>query len=276
MSQGDLAGKAYWDTVWTEGKIPEPVNPRGRGARNHYNRQLDTWFHKILTPAKDRPVTLLEIGCARSSWLPYFAREFGYAITGLDYSELGCEQERAILKKANIPGEIVYGDMFAPPQAMQSKFDVVISFGVAEHFEQTETCIAAFASFVKPGGIVVTLIPNMVGMNGSLTKWVNRPVYDIHVPLDAQMLQQAHTKAGLEVESCSHLMSTNFGVPNLNGLDPTQMTTRMKRILLRGLHLFSHLIYWIEEKTTPLPATRLLSPYIVCVARKRAAAERTP
>ncbi len=274
MSQGDLAGKAYWDHVWTEGNIPEPVNPRTRGTRNHYNRQLDSWFHKILKPATDRPVALLEIGCARSSWLPYFAREFGYAITGLDYSESGCEQEREILRKANIPGEIVYGDMFAPPETMQTAFDVVISFGVAEHFQQTETCIAAFAAFVKPGGKVVTLIPNMVGINGSITKWVNRPVYDIHVPLDLDALRQAHLNAGLEVESCSYLMSTNFGVPNLNGLDPAKAGTRIKRILLRGLHLFSHLIYWIEEKTMPLPATRFWSPYIVCVARKCAEAER--
>jgi cyclopropane fatty-acyl-phospholipid synthase-like methyltransferase len=29
---------------------------------------------------------LLEIGCARSAWLPYFAQEFGIDVSGLDYS----------------------------------------------------------------------------------------------------------------------------------------------------------------------------------------------
>jgi SAM-dependent methyltransferase len=61
-----------------------------------------------------------------------------------------------VLDAAGVPGEIVCADLFAPPPHLLAQFDVVVSFGVVEHFDDTAACVAACARLVKPGGLMVT------------------------------------------------------------------------------------------------------------------------
>jgi 2-polyprenyl-3-methyl-5-hydroxy-6-metoxy-1,4-benzoquinol methylase len=264
----DKAGKNYWDSVWEEIEIPEPANPHSSGIRNLFYRRLDGIFREIFSSDKPQGKKILEVGCAQSVLLPYFAREFGFKVAGLDYSEIGCQQERQILQKAGVEGEIVCADFFNPPEHLLASFDYVFSNGVAEHFSPTEGCLSAFAAFLKPGGTLITFIPNMTGSVGWLTKVFNRPVYDIHFPLTDKQLKNAHENAGLEVSLCRYFLSTNFSVPNVIGLEQSLLSTKIKKYFIFGLGGFSRLVWLLENKTRFLPTTKIFSPYIVCVARK--------
>ena len=47
------------------------------------------------------------------------------------------------------------------------------------------------------------MVPNMTGWLGALQKRLNRPIYELHVPLTPASLAQAHADAGLDVlEAC--------------------------------------------------------------------------
>jgi len=63
---------------------------------------------------------------------------------------------------------IVCGELFGPPPWMQEMFDIVMSWGVIEHFEDTAGCLQACSRFLKPGGTMITVIPNMCGIPGLL------------------------------------------------------------------------------------------------------------
>jgi 2-polyprenyl-3-methyl-5-hydroxy-6-metoxy-1,4-benzoquinol methylase len=258
----DKAGHKYWDRVWADEYLPEAINPRLSGVRNYYKRRVDELLRQVFSSTETKGKKLLEIGCAKSAWLPYFAKEFGFDVYGLDYSEVGCEQERRVLAEAGVQGEIIYSDFFTPPPDILGVFDVVYSAGVAEHFQDTAQCIAAFAAFLKPGGLLLTFIPNMTGANGLVQKVVNRQIYDIHVPLTADDLRDAHLRAGLKVVSCDYFLSTNFLVSNAGD------SNSLKRLLLAGLGAVSGVTWALESYTMRLPATALFSPYVVCVARK--------
>jgi hypothetical protein len=145
----------------------------------------------------------------------------------------------------------------------------VYSSGVAEHFIPTERCLAAFAGFLKPGGKMITIIPNMTGSVGLLQKICNRAVFDVHVPMTAEELRQAHEKAGMRVEFCRYFLSSGFGIANVSGLDENLVSTRIKKQLIKGLHGASALTWMLEDRTRPFPATRFFSPFVVCFAEKR-------
>lgn len=264
----DKAGKAYWDEVWNGEKIPLPINPDLTTLDNQVNIRFHEFFSKIFPRFKSENSTILEVGCAQSSWLPYFTQQFGLKIYGLDYSELGCEQSREVLKNANIQGEIVCGDLFSPPASMLGKFDFVVTFGVVEHFSDTQACIKALAKFLKPGGILITNIPNMAGLTGVIQKAFNRPVYDIHVPLDRELLANAHQDSSLNLLQCDYFLFTNFGVPNLNGLPPT-FGRKIKGLILKALYFVSKGIWWYEQKFSQIKPNRFTSPYILCAAQKQ-------
>lgn len=270
----DKAGREYWDDCWAGDDLPEALDVHapnfGRtGDLKHYvERRFHEKFHAVLDKVPTRGRKFLEIGCAQSVWLPYFAREFGFEVCGLDYSPGGCEQEGAMLAREGIAGEVVCADLFAPPAPLLDNFDVLLSLGVVEHFADTAACLQAMSRFLKPGGLMLTAIPNLSGAIGTLQKHLNRPVYDIHVPLDAAALSRAHRRAGMEVVQCHYFLSTNFGVNNLNGLPTGSPSWLLKKTLLGTLTRFSRAVWLAEDKTRPFRSRRLSAPYIFCVARK--------
>jgi cyclopropane fatty-acyl-phospholipid synthase-like methyltransferase len=185
---------------------------------------------------KTQNTKLLEIGCARSAWLPYFAKEFGFKVYGVDYSELGCEQALQILSNEGMEGEIVCSDFFSPPESMIGQFDVVVSFGVLEHFQDAQGCILAFSKYLKRNGIMITNIPTLL---------------------------EAHQKSGLELVSCNYFLSANFGVVNFEN----QRGNVIYEWILQSFCWLNRVI-WFFENLIPVNPSRWCSPYINCVAMK--------
>lgn len=259
----DKAGKSYWDQSWERRSLPSAVDPRGKGLNHYVSRKFHAFFRETFAGMDTKEKRLLEIGCAGSSWLPYFAKEFGFKAYGLDYSALGCQQARQILRESGVEGEVVCADFFAPPAPLKGAFDVVVSFGVVEHFENTSACLQAISEFLKPGGIAITNIPNMVGLIGSLQKAVNRSVFDIHVPLDACELQARHTPH-LRVVSCRYFLFMNLSAVNIGnrgGRLLNDIGARVASWISKGC--------WVLEDIVPvLKPNWVTSPYINCVARK--------
>ena len=268
--QADKAGKGYWDVVWTGAPLPTAVDPRATNLGNYVHRRYHAFFSQLFSSAQARGKRLLEVGCAMSATLPYFAKEFGLEVYGIDYSELGCRQALQILRNEGVQGEILCADLFAPPAQIIEQFDFVVSFGVVEHFVDTARCLEALGRCLKPGGILITSIPNMTGLVGTLQKLLNRPVFEKHVPLDREALKQAHQQAGLEALHCDYLISTEFGVCNLNGISPGSVEWRIKQPVLTLLSRCSALVWLVEQKLGEIRRTRALSPYVVCTARKPA------
>ena len=262
------ASKEYWELLWREGKLPRAINPRNRSLRNHIDLKFDSLFRQVFAAEKhpgDTP-NLLELGCARSAWLPYFSKELGLRVAGIDYSAAGCDQARAILTMEGVEGDVALADIFSAPPFLTSRFTYVISFGVVEHFEETDACLRSCAAFVKPGGTMVTVIPNMNGIVGRLQKWLGREVYDVHVPLDEEALRRAHEVAGLQVLKCEYFCFLNFGVLNLNRIRQSFLGLWLSRVL----NAISAATWALERIGISFPANKMTSPYVICVSTKTA------
>jgi hypothetical protein len=108
----------------------------------------------------------------------------------------------------------------------------------------------------------------MNGTTGFLQRVLDRGVYDIHVPLTASAVRQAHAGAGLDVLACDYFLSTSYGVVNLNTIRGDGVEWWTKRIILAALARLSMVAWWCERGIGPLPTSRTFSPYINCVARK--------
>jgi 2-polyprenyl-3-methyl-5-hydroxy-6-metoxy-1,4-benzoquinol methylase len=259
----DKAGKQYWDKAWATYDIPKEANPQHGGLPNYVNRRFHEYFCKIFSTMNTQGKNILEIGCARSVWLPYFAKEFGFKVYGIDYSEIGCQQAVQILGNERVNGKIVCADFFSPPGSMLEVFDVVVSFGVLEHFRDTTACIATFSKFLKPGGLLITSIPNLLGLNGLIQKVVNRTIFDIHVSIDINTLKRAHEINGLRIILCNYFLFAIFGLVNIENLKGT-LFYKVAR-----LRSWVNEVVWIFERVVPaLKPNRWSSPYINCVATK--------
>lgn len=262
MNQIDKAGIKYWEKNWSDVKRPVVFCEKNKSLNNYVNLQLHNYFQSIFKEKKG--FNILEIGSANSIWPIYFYQFFNAKADGLDYSEIGCKKSRELLKYYKIPGNIYCADLFKPLKKIKNKYDYIISFGVVEHFEDTANCLHSCAKLLKPGGKIITIIPNIPGIIGLIQKIIDKKIYDVHVPLTRNKLSEAHQSASLELEKCEYFMSINLSVVN-SGFFSSNKYNRFLRHLLSS----TSKIFWVLEKYgIKIPKNRFTSPYIIAVAKK--------
>jgi cyclopropane fatty-acyl-phospholipid synthase-like methyltransferase len=263
----DKAGEQYWSSVWKKMDLPDSIDVNNKSLSNHLNIAFHKTFQLLLSGHDLSGKKLLEVGCGNSVWLPYFAKQYGVFPFGLDYSEHGCQQARAILKRENLAGEIYHADMFSPPQHLVEQFDVVVSLGVVEHFTNTSEAIKALKIFLKPRGLLLTSIPNHAGFLGWLQKIINRPVYDIHVILDKEMLVEAIEKTGMKSLKATYLPGCSLYV-NMDVVENKPAFSDFKKFLATCAGLKTKAIWMIEKITGRIPPSKWFSPAILSLAVK--------
>lgn len=262
----DRAGREFWDDAWEGRPPPRVVDPTEPGMRNYVRSRLCALVRDDLGPVM--PGRLIEVGCANSAWLPWYSTGLGAEVWGLDYSEPGAREARAVLARSGVDGTIVCADMFNPPDELRGTFDAVVSWGVVEHFEDTSAALSAIAELLAPSGRMLTLIPNMAGATGWLSKVTNRPVYDTHEVIDRERLARAHRDAGLDLLRCDYFLSAHAGVINLDGAPVGKPRALAQRVAVAGLARLTWGMWAIQRRTGWEPLTKRWSPYVVATATR--------
>lgn len=250
--------REYWDNNWRAAGD----GLKSDGAERFFKKRLNRAFRVAFSAIDTRSSNLIEIGAGASQWLPWLHEDYAFNVSGIDYSQEGCSRAREILRKAGVSGDIYMGDMFSPPPWLINRFDVACSFGLVEHFVDTAEAIRACSRFVRPGGVVVTLIPNMAGLNGFFQRMLNRSVFETHVPLTLAQLSRAHVEAGLEPYFKCHLLSLP-AVIDVNRSEPNPL----RRALRKSAHMISRLVWRLEDMGLGIPENGWTSPYMLCAAR---------
>lgn len=122
-----LTDKIFWAKSWT-------THGSGYTSKIKYTavyKKLDKLF-KLFLEKENK--SILEIGCGGGRWLIYFAKEFGYNVWGIDYSEIGCKIARENLKREDVSGTILCEDVFK--NSLESEFLVPLYFGVGTKIEK--------------------------------------------------------------------------------------------------------------------------------------------
>lgn len=199
VKENNLTTSKYWDSIYRKFAV------RSFGIRRfcwHPCGYGDQLIDRVLSCVIERykPTTVLEIGCGNSNWLPYIAQKYNVEVYGIDYSQIGCNLLINKLEKEQNRKNIYCVDFF-DEEAMRQlpRVDMIYSLGVVEHFSNTEDVISRFSSLLNAGGILLTEIPNMTGINGRLTKMYQPKVYKKHKILTGLELRQAYERNNLKI-----------------------------------------------------------------------------
>lgn len=148
--------REVWDKIWSKNSFDQLLT------------QLDSnplyWQLKKKINKKDK---ILEAGCGFSQWV-YKLSSLGYDITGVD----NAENTVKLIKKKFPKLKIKLADVEKLPFKNQS-FNVYLSFGVVEHFEQGPEKVLKEANRVlKKDGLLYLTIPylNLYRRINSLTR----------------------------------------------------------------------------------------------------------
>ncbi len=253
----DLAGEEHWNSIWARER------EKRFDLRSYYDYRLSQLFNKFIASGS----RILEVGCGGSAWLPYFAKHLKCEVWGIDYSEPGVALASRNLKIENVSGTVVLGDVFETKDIPECYFDVVWTGGFVEHFDDISVVIRKLATFLKPKGTIITLVPNLDGFIGALHKTVDRKIYDTHSKIDPKMLDEFHLNADLEVI----LGADYFGVFSIGVVNFNRFRSRLPRVcnnlfwlgmvlLQQGICLPFRILRFHRE-------SRLFSPWILGIYR---------
>jgi SAM-dependent methyltransferase len=158
-----LTDDKFWDSYWKKVQVPSRID-----LTFSFDRCLKKTFSRFLTA--DPNAKLIEIGCTPSRWLVHFYEKYRYQVSGIDNSEIGVRKTQDNLRYHNIDGKIYRADLlkFHPPK----RYDVVLSLGFIEHFEEVDKVIEKHLSLLKPGGKLILGIPNFRGINFLIQKYM--------------------------------------------------------------------------------------------------------
>jgi SAM-dependent methyltransferase len=112
--------------------------------------------------------TVIEIGAAPGDEALLFRDSFGYQPFGLEYTPAGAAATRQNFERRGVnPANVIEGDLFddALTGLYESRFDVVFSRGLIEHFTDPTDAIERHVRLAKEGGLVVITIPTMTGIH---------------------------------------------------------------------------------------------------------------
>jgi len=123
--------------------------------------------------------SFLEIGCAPGKILAYVATVLHAKVSGLDYSETGISQARALFAALGLSADLRSEDVFATT-FLENTFDIVFSNGVIEHFDDPKDIVRIHVNLLKPGGLAVIIVPRLSGGYLKMAEYQDRDNVAIH------------------------------------------------------------------------------------------------
>ena len=251
-------GKPYWDGQWDQNRTRELI-------RLFPFRRIEVLLEQHFLPPG--PWSVLELGCGGSVWLPYFAERGATEVAGIDYSPEGIRLAQLQCSVAGVDPTLVKADLRTRVDPFTGRFDRVFSYGTIEHFHDPEVVLRHACAYLKPSGVIFSLIPNIRLLIGLLSKWIHRQAYEQHYWIDLDRLKRVHEELSFETLFCGYRGTFDFDIIN--------------RSNLRGFR--NWLFTAVVSKTNGLcwrtcnalrryPETALFSPYLVYIGRNRGTA----
>ncbi|MGH9454184.1 MAG: class I SAM-dependent methyltransferase [Terriglobia bacterium] len=255
-----LTNVGYWEeNVWKKQR------PRRLILHRDHDFELVRLLRQI-TPRRNSRV--LEVGAGGSLVLPHLARHAGFRATGIDYSLSGCRLFANNFRVLGIAGDIVCDD-FLQSSIRPGQFDMVYSLGLIEHFDDLAGVVRAHLNFLKPGGILFLVSPNLQGLHGKSLRRLAPALLARHRVFGPSELGDTFHAAGIESVKTGYLGSFYFTL----GADSDWVYLRnwpgVFRSSLRYAVRFTNACISLAFRLSPWrPHSRTFSPAFYAVGQK--------
>jgi SAM-dependent methyltransferase len=208
-----------------------PVSGRRHASGGHIER-LQAAVDRVTGNA--RGLRVLEAGCGARTRVRFGRAQY---VVGIDISQ-------SQLGRNHDLDERILGDVQTYPLPASS-FDAVVCWNLLEHLDRPEQALANVAQAVKPGGLVLLALPNVLSIKGLVTKltpyrfhvWVHRTLLRRRSSGQAASIGSFPTKLRLAIAP-SHLRrfasQNGFSVEYATAREARQQVVIRRKLRLEG------------------------------------------
>lgn len=233
----------FWENFWSSFE-PEVINK---------NRRFSDLFEKF-----PNNKSFLEIGGFPGRISIYFRKFKNCDVSLLDLyinKEIVNKMEEINnLEKGAI--KLIEADFLNYSDPKQ--YDMVFSLGFVEHFKNSEEIFQKHFDLLRTDGMFFIEIPNFLGLNGLIQKWIDPKNYQYHnlEIMDVEKIKEILKKTGVRNYKVDY-----YGKPYF-WIDKSERVNMPTRMLFRIFAKFLKIILCF------FPKNRFLSPYIIIMGSK--------
>jgi len=147
----EITTKSYWESYYSETSANSEQIKR-------ICRPYDLYWEAMVTACSKTPKSIIEIGAYPGRYLAYLASKYGLHPTALDYNSDKSKIKAAFRAMGIDDYEIIQEDFLTFDSDKQ--YDLVVSIGFIEHFNNYNEVLDKHANLLAPGGSMVVMIPN--------------------------------------------------------------------------------------------------------------------
>jgi 2-polyprenyl-3-methyl-5-hydroxy-6-metoxy-1,4-benzoquinol methylase len=227
-----LIGQEYWDDKWLE--LPIHIIPEEDFRYGRYGFFLRMLQREV---CELQGKSVIEIGGAGSYRLLALAKWAGARVTALDYSHIGIIKTREIFAVNHCDLEAIVCDFFTWSPTCQ--YDVVVHWGVLEHFADPVPFLVLCSRLLVPGGKMVFSMPNLAAWGAYFWKKWSPSDYACHTFHSDCQIFRALNQTGFVLDHFFH-----FDVPMLQATtwETTGIGPSFLSLAQRGMNLISRFI----------------------------------
>lgn len=277
----ELSERHYWDSVHIQQSLERETgfpskklkhlakSILGEKSLRYYSDYLlwDVIFPRYLP--RQKGLKVLEIGSAPGNTLVRLKETFGYMPYGVEYSEPGVKLNREIFTEHGIdPLNVIQADFFSADfqNKYRENFDIVLSVGFIEHFEDVKDVVSKHINLLTKGGQLVVIVPNLRWINYFLIYVFNRKVpgmCNIKV-MQKDEFRQLFSEELLEDKFCDYYGTFDFGVFNTEEDSPLRFLLRFCKMWQAFFNATFPLLF--RDKGAE---SRFFSPYLMYIGTKK-------
>ncbi|WP_026897703.1 class I SAM-dependent methyltransferase [Daejeonella oryzae] len=247
--ENQLTDRKFWTKYWES----KPDLALSIDKNYLFHQQLEQIVKKY------KVETAIELGGFPGYYSIFLKKHLGIRATLFDYF-VHPEILKKVLHKNGLKETditVIENDLFNyhPDQ----KYDLVLSCGLIEHFNDTRDIIARHLEFLKPGGTLFITLPNFKSVNGWVQKTFDQENYLKHNIncMDPELLAGILKDLNLTVINASYWGRYSVWLENKN------KKSAFTKAFIKSIWFIGK----VATKLVPVES-KWLSPYIVLEARK--------
>lgn len=236
MNQNAITDEEYWDDRWEQwNKISHVARwDKMWGPHGSFLKLMKQYVGNL------ENLSIIELGGAGSYHGLALGQWGDSAITLVDYSAVGLSKTKEVYKKNQCSVTTIQADFFQWKPEGQ-KYDVVVHWGVLEHFQDPSSVLKLCSDLLKPNGKVIFTMPNMEAWGSALWRRWSPEDWARHIYHSDEQIQKACDQVGLEVKERFY-----WGAPLI------QISTWEKRGILQSIFRIIQRAFSLLGKLIPI------------------------
>lgn len=249
-----LTEKKYWEKGWSNIVLP------ARYLSDYSHKMIANKFLEIIKNNHISVEKIIELGGCPGRWSDFFNTHFSCQCDIIDYGENSCEITKKNYELLGIKGKIINEDIF-DFNGVERKYDIVISDGLVEHFEQLGPIFTKHLDLLNFNGLLMIGVPNVKQsfFYNYFSKKNEKSYRGFRIVQKEELINEAK-KNNLDIIFCDYLGIINLGVVNWSFVK----NKFVNNLLAYFFQFFNSLLGLVEIKKE----TKIFSPYIYLICKK--------